>query len=119
MMDFLLSNNDFEITNGDFAISATESQAIAQAITIRLKTIQREWFMDASLALPYFTEIFGHKRNERFIREIVVAEIKSIPGVREVIAFTAQEHSDRTLAIAFDVLLADGSAHTFTESVSL
>jgi hypothetical protein len=118
-MDLMLKHNDLQINSGDFSICTTDTEAIAQAIAIRLKIIQGEWFMDASLGIPYFTEIFGQKRNERFIRQVVLPEIQSVLGVREITSFTTHEHSDRTLTISFEAVLTDGTVHAFSESVRL
>ena len=68
-MDFSLKSHDLAIANGDFALCATDKDAITQAIVMRLKTMSGEWFLDTITGIPYFTDIFGHKRNERFIPE--------------------------------------------------
>jgi hypothetical protein len=117
MMDFWLEQHDLQVKDGDFALCPTDMQAIAQTIVIRLKTIQCEWFMDAGLGVPYLTEIFGHKRNERFIKQLILSELQSIHGVREITSFTTTELPDRRLAISFDAILADGSSQRFDESV--
>lgn len=53
MKDFALDRRDLEIANGDFALCHDEAHAIAQAISIRLKTFSGEWFLDTRVGLPY------------------------------------------------------------------
>ena len=119
MMDLLLHEQDLLVIKGDFAVCESDTQAICQTIASRLKTIKGEWFMDAALGIPYFTEIFGHKRSERFIRHMIIPELQSIPGVRKIASLTTKESPDRTLKIAFEAVLTDGTAQALSETVSL
>jgi hypothetical protein len=119
MMDLWLQQNDLKITNGDVTICPTDNHTIAQTITIRLKTLAGEWFLDTSLGIPYLTEIFGHKRNVRFIRQIILPEITSVSGVREVKDFTAQEMPNRKLLISFTVALSNGVHIPINESIGV
>ncbi len=119
MMDFLLENQDLGVTDGDFTICPTDAHAIAQTIVARLKIIQGEWFLDDMLGIPYFTEVFGQKRNERLIRQLIIPEIQSVSGVREITSFKITNFPDRKLTISFDALLSDGTLRTFNESVGV
>jgi len=117
MMDLALGNHDLEITEGDLAICLTDTHAIAQAITIRLKTLAGEWFLNTTLGIPYLTEIFGHKRNERFIRQTILPEIEAVPGVYQVRDFRVQEQANRQLLISFIAVSGDGTAININESI--
>lgn len=117
MMDFSLGNNDLEIAEGDLAICRTDTHAVAQAITIRLKTLAGEWFLNTALGIPYLTEIFGHKRNGRFIRQVILLEIEAVPGVYQVRDFEVQEKTNRTLLISFIAISSDGTAINVNESI--
>lgn len=124
MMDLFLRHNqwgtlDLDMSNGDIAICPTQSDYIAQIIATRLKIIEGEWFLDASLGIPYFTQVFGHKRNERFIRQLIMPEIQSIPGVREITNFTTEESPNRRLTISFEAVMDDGTALSFKEFIGV
>ena len=81
MMDFALHGHDLTIVKGDFTLCPTDKDAIAQAIAMRLKTMSGEWFLDTIAGISYFTDAFGHKRNERFIRQLIATAIETVPGV--------------------------------------
>lgn len=114
-----MRNNDLEIARGDFTISATEADCIAQAITIRLKTLAGEWFLDSNVGIPYFTDVFGYKRSERFVEQLVASEMKSIPSIKELTGLKAEIGADRTAHIRFNASLSDGSSITFNDSIGL
>lgn len=119
MMDFLLKEGDICIANGDILLCEDDKQAIAQAITIRLKTMTGEWFLDASRGLPYLTEIFGHKRSERFIRQLIAPEIEAISGVKSVNDFKAHVTKDRKMSISFTAFLNNNNLISVDETIGL
>jgi hypothetical protein len=124
MMDLFLRHNevgvlDLDMSSGDIALCPTEYYCIAQTITIRLKTLAGEWFLDTSVGIPYLTEILGHKLNERFLRHLIMPEIQTIPGVLEITNFKAEEKADRGLTISFAVLMSDGAKRSFKESMGV
>ena len=119
MMDFSLKNHDIEITNGDLMLCRTDKDAIAQAITMRLKTHAEECFLDTSVGIPYLTEVFGQKRSQRFIQQLIVPAIESVAGVREVKDFRVSEGKTRKLEVTFSITLADQSHLTFQESIGI
>jgi hypothetical protein len=119
MMDFCLQNNDLAIANGDLIVSPTESDTLAQNITIRLKTLLGEWFFDTSIGIPYLTEIFGHKRNERFIRQLIIPEIESVPGIQQIKDFKVQEETHRKIVISFTAFLSNGANIFLNESIGV
>jgi hypothetical protein len=119
MMDFWLQYNDLEIQSGDIAFCPTDREALAQAIAVRLKTLAGEWFLDAALGIPYLNEIFGHKRNERFMRQVILPEIEAISGVHQVRDFKVQEKTNRQLLISFVVVSGDGTVININESIGV
>lgn len=116
-MDFALHEKDLKISNGDFQLCANNSDAIAQLVSIRLKTLAGEWFMDTSIGIPYFTEILGRKRNDRFLRHVILRQMETIPGVAQITNFQTQEDSLGGLSISFNVILNDQSAIPLNETV--
>ena len=119
MMDFSLKAHDLAIANGDFALCATDKDAIAQAIAMRLKTMSKEWFLDATTGIPYFTEVFGHKRNERFMRQLIASAIETVPGVMRIDEFKTEMRADRTMLVSFIVLLSDRTSIPINESIGV
>jgi hypothetical protein len=115
MMDFSLQHCDVEIAHGDISLCPTDSACVAQTITTRLKIIEGEWFLDASLGIPYFTQIFGHKRSAHYVRELMVPELLTIRGVLAIDNFSASIETNRRLKITFDAKLNNGTTQSFKE----
>ncbi len=116
-MDFALHANDLKISNGDFQLCATDSDSIAQAISIRLKTLAGEWLMDTAIGVPYFTEILGKKRNDRFLRHVMLRQIENMPSIRQLTDFKVDQESPRGLKISFNVVLNNQSIIPINETV--
>lgn len=117
MMDFSLNGRDLTTINGDFAVCTDDKAALAQAVSIRLKTLSGEWFMNTSVGIPYLSEIFGQKRSPLFIRQTILPHIEAIAGVKEVADFTMKEQAERKIFISFTAILNDGSSIKINESV--
>jgi hypothetical protein len=77
--------------------------AIAQTIECRLKTFRGEWFLDASIGVPYFDAGLGAKpRALDGMREIVRSEILGVPGVTGIISLeVALDRATRQLAVTY------------------
>lgn len=59
MMDFCIKDQDLMIVNGNLAMCSTNRDALAQLISVRLKTLKGEWFMDT---------LFRHSISNRNLR---------------------------------------------------
>lgn len=118
-MDICLKSQDLAIVNGDFVLCSTDKDALAQMISIRLKTLCGEWFMDASIGIPYLSEIFGQKRSLLFIRQTILPHIEAIAGVKKIEDFKVEEQEKRKIFISFTAILDDGSNIKFGESVGV
>ena len=119
MMDLALDNNDLSYSCGDLSLCANDTLAIAQAISIRLKTLAGEWFLDSQIGLPYLTEILGQKRNDRFLRHAIVPVIESVPGVSEIANFSVEQTADRGITISFHARLNNQTIIPIKASVEL
>lgn len=83
--DFLLSDDDgLAVVNGDFA-TVSGQDAVAQAITIRLRMFLGEVWLDESIGVPWIQEILGKNRDPVRVRQILSDEIAKIPDVLEVV----------------------------------
>ncbi len=118
MMDFSLKLHDLHINNGDISLCPSDDDAVAQAIAIRLKTFAGEWFLDENQGLPYLTHIFGKKLNERYLRNLIVQEIKAIAGVSDVqnLIFKPQQNQ-RRLLISFNAILSNQKSITIDQTI--
>jgi hypothetical protein len=119
MMDFCLHNQDLKHENSDLVLCDNDTEAIAQAITIRLKTMSGEWFLDQSLGIPYLTEILGRKRSTPFLRTLILSQIESLPDIRAVKDFSIEVDAERTAHIKFSAVLSDLRTINFSEAVEL
>jgi len=80
-----------DTTTGDLKFVDGDLQLVVdpvQAIRIRLLTILGEWFLDPTIGIPYFTNIFVKNPNLDLIRSIFTNEIINTPGVLEVTQMT-------------------------------
>lgn len=114
-MDFLLHHHDLKIDQGDIALCPDDNSCLSQTISIKLKTIYGEWFLDTTQGIPYFTHIFGQHRSPSYIRELIVPKILSINGIKKVNNFSVSMESNRKLLISFDVVFSNGQSLYFTE----
>jgi len=120
MMDFYLKQNDLAVVNGDFALCANDTEASAQTIAIRLKTLAGEWFMDEKIGVPYLSQILGKKREPRLLRRLIAKEIQSVPNVKEIKEFNFDDSSaDRSVTIKFKAQLTDQSTVSINESIGV
>jgi hypothetical protein len=120
MMDFSLRNRDIEIAHGDFVLCATDTDAIAQALSIRLKTLAGEWFLDTRVGIPYLTDILGKNVNERLLRKTVTEEVKSLLGISDIKDLVVQAgQSNRSISIHFSAILPNHTAITVNESIEV
>lgn len=119
MMDLLFEKGDLEIAQGDLELCASDIQAITQAVSIRLKTLQGEWFMDTQTGIPYLTEILGHKPSQRYLCHIFARQIGNIPGVEELSDFSLEEGLERRLNISLRIRLTDRREINITETVEI
>lgn len=118
MMDFLFESGDMKVTQGDIELCKSDNQAIAQAISIRLKTLQGEWFMDTQVGIPYLTEIFGRKLSEQYLRHIFTKQIGSIADVEEITDFRLEE-SERSIGLNMVIRLKDRREIKINETMEI
>ena len=92
------ATGDFLLVDGDL-VMLTGAEGIASDLRSRLQTFAGEYFLDTSLGLPYFTEIFGKPKPIR-LEEIFRKAILETPGVSGVDALRV-EVVGRTLNVTF------------------
>lgn len=119
MMDFALCDNDIDTRASDIAITSTDTQAVAQAIKVSLKTFAGEWFLDTQIGVPYFTHVFGHKRSVRYLSRVILPAIENIVGAGRVSNFSVDISNARTAHISFNVALNHGQNLAIKESIGV
>lgn len=104
-MDLLLDplTNDLVFVNGVSKVTQTQSEVVAQRLKITLYTFLGEWFLDTTLGVPYFQQIFGKNRSKNAIDVIFQNIIAADPGVIEIREFSSTMDSSRGYSMEFSV----------------
>lgn len=77
------TDGDLEVENGRLQlVSGLES--IRQAATSRLRFVRGEWFLDPTIGVPYFAEVFVKAPDLARLRLVFAAELRATPGIRTV-----------------------------------
>lgn len=107
-MDLKLTNNDLDITNNELTL-ITGIDETSQNITVNLKTILGEWFLDESIGVPWLNEIFVKKNSLSQAQAILINQIKQTNGVKKIndIQFDFK-NSTRQLSVSTRVQSEDG-----------
>lgn len=110
-MDFLMADSgDLAIVNGDFALVSGVDETV-QFIKQRLRLFLAEWFLDETLGLPYFDDVFIKNPNPAALDSIFKKYIINLPGVQELTAFSLDfDPATRNLTITASIRALDGEA---------
>lgn len=82
-MDIRLTDYDIDLTNGDLSW-VTEQEAIAQDITMRLRTWLGETPYDKSVGVPYLQVIFVPGTPRAAVQLVLEQQVLKTPGVTGV-----------------------------------
>lgn len=122
-MDLLLDPNthDLVFVNGQATVTQTQAEIVAQRLKITLYTFLGEWFLDTSIGVPYFQQIFGKGRTKSAVDVIFQRFISNDPGVIEIREFqSVLEPQGRGYEMTFTVRVAnDVITEPITISVGL
>jgi enolase len=119
-MDLLLDplTHDLVFVNGSATVTQTQSEVVAQRLKITLYTFLGEWYLDTTVGVPYFQQIFGKVRNKSTIDVIFQNIIAADPGVLEIREFNSEmSASTRGYSMSFKVRVSDGVSDTITINV--
>ena len=81
------TTGDLVLTTGlsqDLA-TVSDAEALAQDAQMRLRTIRGEWFLDPTVGLPYWTDVFVKAPNLARIKADITAELLATPGITAVL----------------------------------
>lgn len=96
-------DGDMTMTAGRF-VWASDADAIAQSLSMRLQFFLEEWFADETAGLPLFQKILVKNPNLAEVREAYRTEILGTTGVNNLIDFeSALDSSTREFAVTASV----------------
>ena len=96
--------------------TTTTSENLAQRIKIKLQTFFGEWFLDGTIGVDYFGQIFGKNRSKQSVDAIFQSEILKEREVLQITSFNSTlNQQTRVYSLVFEVKTRDG----FYSSASL
>lgn len=96
--------------------TTTTSENLAQRIKIKLQTFFGEWFLDGTIGIDYFGQIFGKNRSKQSVDAIFQSEILKEREVLQITSFNSTlNQQTRVYSLVFEVKTRDG----FYSSASL
>ena len=78
---------DIAVDDQGQMVLVTGQEEIREHSGQRLKTFFGEWFLDTTLGIPYFDEIFEKGQNVNDIDAIFINEILATPGIIRLLEF--------------------------------
>lgn len=96
--------------------TTTTSENLAQRLKIKLQTFFGEWFLDGTIGVDYFGQIFGKNRSKQSVDAIFQSEILKEREVLQITSFNSTlNQQTRVYSLVFEVKTRDG----FYSSASL
>lgn len=112
-MDMLLNtdSHDLIFINGECPVTQDMRDIVAQRLKITLYTFLGEWFLDPTVGVPYYEQIFGKVRSKSTIDLIFQNIIQSDADVIEILSFESTlDSSVRGYSMTFTVRVSDNTA---------
>lgn len=103
------TTHDIVFVNGESLVTQYMADIVAQRLKITLYTFLGEWFLDTSVGVPYFQQIFGKVRKKSSIDLIFQGIISDDPDVIEIVTFTSEISSARGYSMTFTVRVTDNT----------
>jgi hypothetical protein len=99
--DLLVVNNKLSLTIG--------RDAIRQHIQTSLRLFLGEWFLDTTLGVPYYQEIFVKQQTQETVASIMKRAISRVPGFISFLTFNFDYNRDtREFFVSFSVETVEG-----------
>lgn len=94
-------SGDVVFTDYDFTL-VDDTKQIMQNLSIRLRFVLNEWFLDITQGIPYFEFFFVKAPNEIQVESILKEEIVNTRGIVELTQFSSTFNAaKRTYAVRF------------------
>ena len=94
--------------SGDIALEAGQLslndgiESIRQHLQVRLRFFLGEWFLDQTVGVPYFQNVFVDRPRANVLTTVFKREILATPGVIELEDFALSiDRATRTLSVSF------------------
>lgn len=98
--DLLLDTDthDLVVRDGDLVVESS----VAQAIKMRILFFRGEWFLNTSVGIPYYEEVFIKQPNLDHLSGLFRRVIIQTPGVTELLSFSLDfDDTTRELSVSF------------------
>lgn len=112
-MDLLLDRDTHDIVfvNGECPVTQLLTDVVAQRLKVTLYTFLGEWFLDTTIGVPYFQQIFGKVRSKSTADLIFQQIIANDRDVIEILSFKSElESGSRGYSMTFQVRVKDNTA---------
>jgi enolase len=97
--------------NGGCPVTQHTADIVAQRLRITLYTFLGEWFLDTTVGVPYFQQIFGKLRTKASVDLIFQQIITDDPDVIEILTFDSTlDRGARGYSMTFQVRVSDNTA---------
>ena len=116
--DLLMSNGDLVLTSD---ANPSGQNPVLQDVLFRLRTFQGEYFMDASIGVPWYQQLLGIKTGlaSGSLSAVLSDAILSTPGVLRLDRFSASlSTSTRVLSISFAAVTVSGNV-SYSSDISV
>ncbi len=111
------SNSDLQFVNGDLVL-LDGADEVAQRISINLRTLKGECFMDPEIGVPYIQRIFKKNTSIELITSLFRNAILADPGVSELLTLSFDfAAATRTFTLNFSVRTTTDEVLTFPEFI--
>lgn len=116
MFDLKLRNRDIVVTSGgDLELSNTKVDLARQWVSVRLKTILREWFLDQAQGVDLIN-ILSQKSNQNLLDTVIQRTIVETRFVTRIISYTStQETGSYRYSISFRAEVEGGEVIAFED----
>lgn len=103
-----LTFNDIKIVNGDLVLISGVDE-VTQEILCSLRTFLGEWFLDNSIGVPWFQQVFVKNVEKSVVDALIINTICSVPGVQTLLSYTSTINtSTRAMTISFKAQSTSG-----------
>lgn len=111
MIDIALDPKTGDLVFEDFDLALVDSvDQIAQNLSIRLRFIQGEWYLNILAGIPYYQYFFIKNPNEIQVETFLKDEISNTQGVQEITSFSSNfDGSSRLFTVNFSCKTIEGN----------
>lgn len=85
------ADGDLDVVDGQLVLVGarfgSQQREIEEHVEQRIRTLQGEWFLDTTLGIPWFDEVFQKPANVPLIESLLIQEILGTPGVIRILEF--------------------------------